>query len=155
MLRKTAKTSGVPKKYLSGLSSTQKKKRASELKKGAKLYKEGKKRAAISLSKKRTQYKNVKEKRSSYSVRFEKKYGKAALGNKTKIKELTGMPIAAQNEVLRKGRGAFVSSGSRPNQSAQSWAWARLYSFILGGKARQVDKSVFEKYNFSFRKKKA
>ena len=38
--------------------------------------------------------------------------------------------------------GAFYSSGSRPNQSAQSWALARLASVILKHGAYKVDRHV-------------
>jgi len=35
--------------------------------------------------------------------------------------------------------GAYYSSGSRPNQTAQSWGKARLYSAISGGPASKSD----------------
>jgi hypothetical protein len=35
--------------------------------------------------------------------------------------------------------GAYYSSGSRPNQTAESWGKARLASSITGGKASKVD----------------
>ena len=41
--------------------------------------------------------------------------------------------------ILRKGRGAYYSSGSRPNQTAESWARARLASSVTGGKAAKYD----------------
>ena len=43
---------------------------------------------------------------------------------------------------MRKGKGAYFSSGSRPNQSAQSWGLARLASSITGGKAAAVDYNI-------------
>ena len=46
-----------------------------------------------------------------------------------------------------KGRGAYYSSGSRPNQTAESWALARLASVIMNGGARKVDKNIWEKYS--------
>ena len=54
--------------------------------------------------------------------------------------------ISLLDKILSKGRGAYYSSGSRPNQTADSWARARLASVIMGGKARQVDKEIWEKY---------
>ena len=48
-----------------------------------------------------------------------------------------------QNQILKKGRGAYYSSGSRPNQSSSSWAYARLASVITGGKARKVDNKIW------------
>ena len=63
---------------------------------------------------------------------------------------MTGIPFKAVNAVFKKGEGAYYSSGSRPGQSPQSWAYARLYSYILGGPARKTDKSITEKYNVKF-----
>lgn len=51
-----------------------------------------------------------------------------------------------QSLILKKGRGAFYSSGSRPNQNSSSWAYARLASVIVGGPARKVDKSIWLKH---------
>ena len=42
--------------------------------------------------------------------------------------------------------GAYYSSGSRPNQTPYSWGMARLYSVIMGGSARRVDKKIWDKY---------
>ena len=56
------------------------------------------------------------------------------------------------NEVFKKGEGAYYSSGSRPNQTPQSWAYARMYSYILGGSARKVDAEITKKYNVNFPK---
>ena len=46
---------------------------------------------------------------------------------------------------MRKGEGAYYSSGSRPNQTSQSWGLARLASSITSGKAAAVDYSILEK----------
>ncbi len=70
--------------------------------------------------------------------------------SKRNIAKVTGIPIKAINEVFKKGEGAYRSSGSRPNQTPQSWAYARLYSYILGGGARKSDKAITEKYNVKF-----
>ena len=48
--------------------------------------------------------------------------------------------------IIKKGKGAFYSSGSRPNQTPFSWGLARLASVILGGPSRKVDKDIWEKY---------
>ena len=92
----------------------------------------------------RPKLKSFKSKRSSYAVSFEKKY-------KTKItdKEYINKNIIktkGQNEILAKGRGAYYSSGSRPNQTSNSWAYARLASVIMNGRARKVDKDIWDKY---------
>ena len=41
---------------------------------------------------------------------------------------------------------AYYNSGSRPNQTPQSWSLARLASVILNGGARKVDQSIWDKY---------
>lgn len=57
----------------------------------------------------------------------------------------TGCSIDALNQIVRKGEGAYYSSGSRPNQNAQSWGLARLASSVTGGKSAAVDFSILEK----------
>lgn len=57
----------------------------------------------------------------------------------------TGCSKEAMEAILHKGRGAYYSSGSRPNQTAQSWAAARLASALTGGKAAAVDFSILSK----------
>jgi len=50
------------------------------------------------------------------------------------------------DKILAKGRGAYFSSGSRPNQTPASWSNARLASVIMNGAARKVDKAIWDKY---------
>lgn len=87
---------------------------------------------------------SFKSKRSSWAEKFEKKYG-YKINQKTKIaKDIISM--TGINKILDKGRGAYYNGGSRPNQTAQSWALARLASVIMGGPARKVDKDIWAKY---------
>jgi len=68
--------------------------------------------------------------------------------NITPSKELskkTGCALSSLNKIVKKGEGAYFSSGSRPNQTAQSWGLARLASSLTGGKAAAVDYSILEK----------
>ena len=52
---------------------------------------------------------------------------------------------ATLNKVYRRGLGAFYSSGSRPGQSAHSWAMGRVRSFVTGkGGARKADKDLIK-----------
>ena len=100
---------------------------------------------------------SFKSKRSSWTEKFDKKYGKEIdkmKGGRTKrnIAKVTGIPFKAIDEVFKKGEGAYYSAGSRPNQSPQSWAYARVYSYILGGSARKIDASITKKYNVKFPK---
>ncbi len=98
-----------------------------------------------------------KSKESSWTKKFNTKYGKEIdkmKGGRSKanIAKVSGIPVKAINEVFKKGEGAYYSAGSRPNQSPQSWAYARVYSYILGGAARKVDSAITKKYNVKFPK---
>ena len=99
---------------------------------------------SIKEGKDRPKVKSFQSKRSSWAEKFERKYG-YKISNTSRIsKEIiskTGI-----DKILSKGRGAYYSSGSRPNQTAESWARARLASVIMGGGARKVDKEIWEKY---------
>ena len=91
-----------------------------------------------------------KPKQSSFTTRFKKKY-KLSSYSLTSISRATGIPIGALRAVKKKGLGAYYSSGSRPNVTAQQWAQARIYSYILGGGARKADKAITKKFNVKFR----
>jgi len=131
-------TKNVPKRYLSNLKGKERQAQIKSIFEGT--------------SRPKT---SAPQKRSSWTVKFDKKYGKELdkmKGGRSKrnIAKVTGIPIKAINEVFKKGEGAYRSSGSRPNQTPQSWAYARLYSYILGGAARKSDKEITEKYNVKF-----
>ena len=131
-------TRNVPKTYVEGLKGYERQKQIKSIF-------EGKKRPKTSF----------KSKESSWTKKFSAKYGEQLdnmKGGRSKknIAKVTGIPFKAVNAVFKKGEGAFFSSGSRPNQSPQSWGRSRLYSYILGGPARKVDKSITEKYNVKF-----
>lgn len=64
----------------------------------------------------------------------------------------TGCKLSALNQIVKKGEGAYFSSGSRPNQTAQSWGLARLASSITSGKSAAVDYHIIDK-GCSHRKK--
>ena len=138
----------TPKRYYSGLSKKDKKKQLKSLRKSRRSYrtKRGKKRYYI-----RPKLKSFKEKKSSWTQKFKKKYPKAK--TITEISEVTGIPRKALMAVKKKGMGAYYSSGSRPNQTAQSWGLARMYSYIMGGPTRKIDKHITDKYNVKFRTK--
>jgi len=61
------------------------------------------------------------------------------------LSRATGCSIKGLREIIRKGEGAYYSSGSRPNQTPQSWGKARLASSITGGNASLVDYSILNK----------
>ena len=81
--------------------------------------------------------------------KFEKKYGEDVKSLK-QISKATGIPVKALQKVIKKGKGAYYSSGSRPNQTASSWGKARMYSFIMGGPTRKVDMHIVKEFNIKF-----
>ena len=72
-------------------------------------------------------------------------YGVEIMTPTKKLAQQTGCSVSALKQIIRKGEGAYFSSGSRPSQTAQSWGLARLASSITGGKAAAVDFSILEK----------
>lgn len=77
-------------------------------------------------------------KRSKHAEKFENKYG-FSVSDIPKVKRT--FPDTDVDTILRKGRGAYASSGSRPNTTSEAWAKARLASALTGGNAYKVDKS--------------
>jgi len=128
------KKTGIPKKYLpKSLSPSDRKKQLKSLK--------------SKTSSPRPKVKSYDSKRSSHVVKFEKKYGHKITDDEFISKNIISKEGIRQ--ILSKGRGAYKSGGSRPNQTANSWARARLASVIVGGKARAVDKNIWDKYKIS------
>jgi|TARA_R110002020_G_scaffold243907_3_gene457490 hypothetical protein len=78
----------------------------------------------------------------THKNRFNKKYGqpKDASNSLAKIAKLTGIKRSAIQKIYNKGIGAFKTAGpSRPNMTKEQWAYARVYSSVMGGKAAKVD----------------
>jgi hypothetical protein len=65
----------------------------------------------------------------------------------------TNCSRAALEKIVNKGRGAYYSSGSRPNQTAESWGRGRLASTITGGPASIIDYNIL--YNGCAKNSKA
>ena len=89
--------------------------------------------------------KSYKYKKSQNVLSFERKYG-VKITDMKGIESKVGLPVKAQKEILDKGKGAFFSSGSRPGQTPQSWAYGRLASVILKKGAYKYDKHILDKY---------
>tara|TARA_R110000772_G_scaffold169671_3_gene281554 strand:- start:325 stop:714 length:390 start_codon:yes stop_codon:yes gene_type:complete len=101
----------------------------------------------------RPKLKSFESKRSPWVKKFEKKYG-YKINEFSKInKEL--LTFTGINKILDKGRGAYFSSGSRPNQTPESWALARLASVLMFGAAAKIDKDILIKYGRPDIKEKA
>lgn len=92
----------------------------------------------------RSKVKSYKSKKSQHLLTAQKIYKLKNISVNANLSKKTGCSIKALNKIVNKGRGAYFSSGSRPNQSAESWGLARLASSITGGKAAAVDYSILE-----------
>lgn len=91
------------------------------------------------------------EKRSSYVIKFEKKFNKKITDEDWIHKNI--ITRTGQKKIIEKAMGAYFSGGSRPNQTPSSWGYARLASVIVGGPARKIDKTIWEKYKIKKNKK--
>lgn len=129
----------IPIRYLPfRLTKKDQKEQISMLKKSQKMYKKHKyytrKKVASFQSKPSNHIQNAKK---LYSV-------ETITPNQT-LSEKTGCSIDALKQIVKKGEGAYFSSGSRPNQTAQSWGIARLASSITSGKSAAVDYNIIDK----------
>ena len=137
--RKKRKTS-VPKRYVpKQLSKKDKKKQAKELKKSRRAYKKGKYHT-------RKKMKSFKSKVSPHIIKARKMYKVDKIIPNKKLAKACGCKIEGLRKIVKKGQGAYFSSGSRPNQTGHSWGYARMASAITGGKASAVDFNILEKY---------
>ena len=128
----------IPKKYTRGLSKRDSMKQSKYIRTARKSYKKGK-------YVDRPKLKSYKKKESGWTAKFHKRYPNAK--TVPQIARATGIPAKALNAVKRKGMGAYYSSGSRPNQTPESWGKARVASVLVGGASRNIDKKIVEKYN--------
>jgi hypothetical protein len=139
----------IPKKYLKGLSEKDKEKKKENIKKTKEELKKGNKQKAAEIAKKRPTTKDNKE--SSNTIKFKKKFGDDVKPNTKKFADKTGIPLSIQKEVIKRGKGAFLSSGSRPSVSSPTqWGIARLYAFYFKGISGKLnfDKDLAEKVKF-------
>ena len=123
----------VPLKYLpKRLSPKDKKAYSVELRKSRRSYKKGK-----YITRKRVKSFNARP--SKYVVAAKKLYDVETISANPHLAQKTGCSVDALGKIVKKGQGAYYSSGSRPNQTGHSWGRARLASAITGGKAAAID----------------
>ena len=128
----------VPVKYLpKRLSKKDKAKQKKQLQKSRAAYKKG-----IYINRK--PLKSFKNKKSQHLINAEKIYKVNKIVINNNLAKKTGCSIKALNKIVKKGIGAFYSSGSRPSQTSYSWGIARLASSITGGKAAAVDYNILQ-----------
>jgi hypothetical protein len=88
---------------------------------------------------------SFKNKKSNHIKNAEKIYNIKNIMPNKELAQKTGCSLSALNQIVKKGQGAYYSSGSRPNQTAHSWGLARLASSLTAGKAAAVDYNIIEK----------
>ena len=127
-IRYKGKTKSVPTAYVpTTLSASDRKKQVASLVEGTK----------------RPELSSAKSRRSSHVVAFERRYGYPITSARVSRKIITPAGCA---KVLDKGRGAYYTGGSRPGQTPDSWAFARLASVVMGGPVRKVDMDIWNRY---------
>jgi len=129
----------IPVRYLpQNLTKKDKKKQANMLIKSKNFYKKQKYYTRKNVS-------SYKNKKSNHILDAKKIYNIKNITPNNELAIKTGCKISALRQILKKGEGAYYSSGSRPNQTPQSWGLARLASSITSGKSAAVDYDIIEK----------
>lgn len=103
-----------------------------ELRKSRKLYKSKKYYT-------RSRIASFKSRKSRHLKHAETLYNVDHIAPTKELVEKTQCSQETLEKIVNKGRGAYFSSGSRPNQTAESWGIARLASAITGGNSSIVD----------------
>ena len=120
------------------LTRKDKQKQLKMLIKSKKLYKNHKYYTRKSIS-------SYKNKKSNHILNARKIYDIQNITPNKELAQKTGCKISALQQIVKKGEGAYYSSGSRPNQTPQSWGLARLASSLTSGKAAAVDYDIIKK----------
>jgi CRISPR/Cas system CSM-associated protein Csm4 (group 5 of RAMP superfamily) len=132
-------TKKINMKYLpKNLSLKDKKIQSKMLEKSQKMYKKGK-----YYTRKRIH--SFHSKKSKHLIKALKMYDVQKIGSTDELAKKTKCSKASLQKIINKGQGAYYSSGSRPNQTSQSWGVARLASALTSGKAAIVDYDILEK----------
>jgi hypothetical protein len=128
----------IPVRYIPDrLTKKDKKTQLKMLVKSRKLYKKGKYYTRKNVP-------SFKSKKSSHTKKAHRMYKVKTLVPSIELSRATGCSLDAMNKIIKKGEAAYYSSGSRPNQTPQSWGYARLGSSLTGGKSSAVDFDILE-----------
>lgn len=127
------------KRYLpDSLSTRDKVRQRKELTKSRKLYKQHKYYTRKAM-------RSFKSKPSKHLDNARRIYHVEKIRPSNELSRRTGCSVKGLRQIVKKGEGAYYSSGSRPNQTPQSWGNARLASSITGGNASAVDFHILDK----------
>jgi len=117
------------------LSRKDKKTQLRMIQKSRKMYKKG-------VYYTRKPVKSFTTKTSKHILAARKMYHMENIDANEELAKKSGCSLAALKKIVSKGEGAYFSSGSRPNQTGQSWGKARLASALTAGKAGAVDYNI-------------
>jgi hypothetical protein len=123
----------IPQRYLPvTLSKRDKVKQRKNILKSRKLYQKDKYFTRPKVA-------SFKTKPSAHVKTAKKIYGISTIKPSRKLAIKTGCSKKTLTSIVDKGRAAYYSGGSRPNQTPDSWGIARLASALTGGNASVVD----------------
>jgi len=129
----------VPVRYIpTTITQKDARKQTRELLRSRKMYKKGQYHTRRKIA-------SFKSKPSGHIARAREIYKIDHIVPSKELSRKTGCSVSALQKIVKKGEGAYFSSGSRPNQTAQSWGYARLASAITSGKSAAVDFNILEK----------
>ena len=85
----------------------------------------------------------------TYKQKFNKRHNFAKNESHSikEIAKLSGITLSNARKIVQKGKGAYFSNPQsvRPNvKSPTQWGIARLYSAVMGGKAKKIDKNLLK-----------
>ena len=133
---KSSKTIRFPLRYVpKKITRKDKRKQVNMLLKSKKMYKKHKYYTRKNIP-------SYKNKKSSHVKDAYKIYNVKKIVPNKELSRKTGCTVSALKQIVKKGEGAYYSSGSRPNQTPQSWGIARLASSITSGKSAAVDYDI-------------
>lgn len=123
----------IPKRYIpKQLSEKDSIKQRKNILKSRKLYKKNKYFI-------RPKVDSFKSKPSNHVKTAKKLYNVSSMKPSRKLVIKTGCSKKTLEDIVDKGRAAYYSGGSRPNQTPDSWGHARLASAITGGNSSIID----------------
>ena len=126
----------IPIRYIpKSLSNKDNKKQKKNILKSRKLYKRG-------IFFQRPKVKSFHSHKSGHIVNAERYYNVQNILPNNELAKKTKCTQKALEKIVNKGRGAYYSSGSRPNQTAESWGLARLASAVTGGPTSIIDYDI-------------
>lgn len=117
------------------LTIKDRKKQIAQIKKSRRLYQKG-------IYYTRKPVVSFRSKTSKHILNARQMYNVDKIGATNELSKKTGCSKQSLKKIIQKGEGAYYSSGSRPNQTAQSWGVARLASALTAGKAGAVDYNI-------------